>query len=212
MSDFQIQSIEKAKQFRQQLGGTIFAFPIEEDNPFSKYAVVRYFEGEYFSFPDALNISEASAGVLAALEGLKERGLDSDYDYERNARIISYQAQMDAPSTTMRRLKKENVSKPFLRGTDVSEESEEGDRAITARGLIKMSYLMVVDENNPKASLFMDEYYKLLAMRKYGKKAAAIKQEVRRMGKDQAVKWIEQTYEKYIHDDMEIMGIFNSLK
>ena len=58
----------------------------------------------------------------------------------------------------------------------------------------------------------MVEFYQLLAMRKYGKTVAAIKQEVRRMGKDQAIKWIEQTHKKYIHDDMEIMNIFNRLK
>jgi len=209
-SNFQYQSIEVAKQLKERLGGTIFAFPTEEDNPFSAYAVVRYANGEYFAFPDAINIAEASAGVLATLKGLREIGLDADY--ERNVRIVSYQAQMDAPSTVMRRLKKENITKPFFRGTDISEENEEGSRDISARGLIKMSYLMVVDENNPKASQFMDEYYKLLAMRKYGKTSAAIKQEVRRMGKDQAFTWLEQTYKKFIHDDTEIINIFNRLK
>jgi len=34
------QAIETAKSIREQLGGTIFAFPIEPDNPYSTYAVV----------------------------------------------------------------------------------------------------------------------------------------------------------------------------
>lgn len=80
---------------------------------------------------------------------------------------------------------------------------------ISARGLLKFSYIEMVDEKNPKASRFMNEYYKLLATRKYGKTAVAIKQEVRKMSKDQAFRWLEQTFEKYVHDDMEIMNFLN---
>ena len=58
----------------------------------------------------------------------------------------------------------------------------------------------------------MDKYYQLLATRKYGKTAAAIKQEVRKMSKDQVVGWLEQTYEKYVHDGMEIMSFLDILK
>lgn len=69
----------------------------------------------------------------------------------------------------------------------------------------------MVNDNNPKSILFMNEYYKLLAMRKYGKTAAAIKQEVHEMGKDQAFRWLEQTYKKFIYNDMEIINILNNL-
>jgi hypothetical protein len=210
MSKLQDRAIERAKQFRQQLGGTIFAFPIEEENPFSAYSVVMYADKKYFSYPDATDISMAAAGVLIILEELKKIGQDADY--KRNVRLISHQAQMDAPSTVMHRLKKENVSKPIYKEEDVSEGSEETGQLISARGVLKFSYLAMVDDKLPKAAEFLDEYYKLLAMRKYGKTAAAIKQEVRKMGKDQAIDWIEQTYKKYIHDDMEIMNIFADLK
>ncbi|MGI1659592.1 MAG: hypothetical protein ACRKFN_11485 [Desulfitobacterium sp.] len=209
MNDLKYQSIETAKQMRESLGGTIFAFPTEPDNPFSPYAVVVYAADQYFVYPEATNISEAAQGVLTILEEYKKRGIDADY--ERNVRMVSYQAQIDAPDVTMRRLKKENRSKPFFeKSKDIAEGNEEGE-AFSARGVIKMSYLSMVDDQNPKAAQFMNEYYKLLAMRKYGKTAAAIKQEVHRMGKDQAARWIEQTYGKYIKDDFEVMDLFNRL-
>ena len=105
MSKFESKSIEKAKHLRDQLGGTIFAFPINESNPFSAYSVVVYAGGRYFAYPDASDISEAALGVVTILQEMKKNGYD--VDYERNVRMVSYQAQMDAPSTVMRRLKKQ---------------------------------------------------------------------------------------------------------
>lgn len=104
MNNLQTKSIEKAKQLREQLGGTIFGFPIDENNPFSQYAVVMYAAGQYFAYPTATDISEAATGIMILLGEMKKHGYDTDY--ERNVRLISYQAQMDAPSTVMRRLKK----------------------------------------------------------------------------------------------------------
>jgi len=98
------QAIETAKNLRQQLGGTIFAFPIEPDNPFSTYAVVVYAEGKYFVYPETNDISEAAAGVLVILEEFKKIGIAKDYNTD--VRMITYQPQMDAPSVTMRRLKR----------------------------------------------------------------------------------------------------------
>ena len=174
---FQVQSIEKAKQFKEQLGGTIFSFPLEEDNPFSPYAIVMYAGGQYFVYPDATDISKAAGGILTLLEEMKKNRMDADYT--RNVRLISHQAQMDAPSTVMRKLKKENISKPFLReGKDFKRGSEEGEEQISARGLLKISYIQMMEEGNSKATQFMDKYYQLLALRKYGKTSAAIRQEV----------------------------------
>jgi hypothetical protein len=102
MNESQIRT--KAKQLRQELGGTIFAFPLEEDNPFSRYAVVVYAGEQYFIYPEASDISEAATGVLTLLEEMKKHGYDTNY--ERNVRLISYQTQIDAPSVTMKRLKK----------------------------------------------------------------------------------------------------------
>lgn len=78
--------------------------PIEEDNPFSAYAVVVYMEGIYIVYPESTNISGAAAGVLEILDIFKAEGLPADYN--ENVRLVSYQAQMDAPNVTMRRLKK----------------------------------------------------------------------------------------------------------
>lgn len=212
MNSFKDQAIAKANQLKERLGGTIFSFPIEEDNPFSSYAIVMYAEDQYFVYPSSTDISEAAAGILTLLEEMKKNGMDADY--ERNVRLISHQPQMDAPSTVMRRLKKENVSKPLFKlGKDFSKGGEETENiSFRARGVLKMSFLEMVGEKNPKATQFMNEYYKLLATRKYGKTAAAIKQEVRKMGKDQAFGWLEQTFGKYIHDDMEVMNIFDISK
>jgi hypothetical protein len=97
---------QKAKLLKEQLGGTIFAFPIEEENPFSRYAVVMYAGNKYFVYPEASDISTAAVGVATILEQLKKNGHDSNY--ARNVRFVSFQTQMDAPSVTMRRLKKNN--------------------------------------------------------------------------------------------------------
>lgn len=48
---------------------------------------------------------------------------------------------------------------------------------VTARGLIKFSYFLMIDDKLPNAIIFMDRYYQLLAMKRYGKTAAAIKRE-----------------------------------
>lgn len=114
MNKLQTQSIAKAKQFRETIGGTIFAFPIEEDNPFSSYAIVMYHGGQFFSYPQADNLPAVSAGIFLLLELLKKTGKDADY--ERNVRLISYQAQMDVPSTVMRKLKRECQLAPFNKG------------------------------------------------------------------------------------------------
>src|SRR5665648_155692 len=208
MNNLQTRSIARAKQLKEQLGGTIFAFPTEEDNPFSPYAIVMCVDDQYFPYPDACDISEAAGGIVTLLGEMKKS--EMEVDYERNVRLISYQAQVDAPSTVMWKLKKGNVSKPPLEeGKDFQEGSEEEGELISARGLLKISYLQVVDEKNPKAGQLMDKYYQLLATRKYGKTAAAIKQEVRKMTKDQALGWLEQTFKKYVHDDMEVMNFLD---
>ena len=98
------QAIETAKSLRKQLGGTIFAFPIKADNPFSSYAVVVYADGKYFVYPEAAGISEAATGVMTILEEFKKIGMAKDYN--EDVRMVSYQAQMDAPSVVMRRLKR----------------------------------------------------------------------------------------------------------
>ncbi len=103
------QGIEKkAEELRKQLGGIIFAFPIDEVDPFSKYAVVMYAGGMYHIYPDAADISLAAVGVKTILEQLELHGEDADY--QRNVRFISCEAQMNAPSVTMRRLKKDNTT------------------------------------------------------------------------------------------------------
>lgn len=202
---------KKAEDLRKQLGGTIFAFPINEADPLSKYAVVMYAGEKYHVYPECTDVSQAAVGVKTILEQLAKHGMDADY--QRNVRFIHYEAQMNAPSVTMRRLKKDPTTHTNAQPIADYTPRDDGEAGyyVSARGVLKFSYLSMVDDNLPKAKQFMDEYYKLLAMRRYGKTAAAIRQEVRRMNKDQGVKWIEATYRKYIHDDTEIMNILQTL-
>jgi len=202
---------EKAKAIREQQGGRIFGFPIHEEEPYSPYAVVVFWGGTYHVYPEAKDISLAALGVKTVLEQLQKHG--EDVNYERDVRLISYQAQIDAPNVVMRRLKKKNLTHPlFEKGADVIEHDElPGEHLISGRGLVKWTYIEMADEKNPKAIQFMNEYYKLLAMRKYGKTAAAIRQEVRKKTKDEAIEWIEKTYKRYINDSREIINIMNML-
>jgi hypothetical protein len=95
--------IQKATEFHKQLGGTIFAFPIEENNPHSEYAVVVYAGNQYFVYPQASDVSLAASGVVTVLDLMKQAGLA--IDYENDVRFISYKIQIDAPNVVMRRLK-----------------------------------------------------------------------------------------------------------
>lgn len=199
---------KRAENIRQQLGGKIFAFPIKEDDPYSKYAVAMYTGKKFITYPNLMTIEEAAAGIRLTLKAFEQEGWDADYD--QNVRFVSYDAQVNAPSVTMRRLKKENISKLiYQEGVDFHKKDGEEDFLISARGLLKWTYIEMVDEGNPKAVQFMNEYYKLLSMRRYGKTAAAIRQEVRRLTKDEAIKWIERTYKHYVRDDLEVINIMN---
>jgi hypothetical protein len=203
-----IQEIEKrAAQLKEQLGGKIFAFPVNDADPFSKYAITMDLGGgHYKTYPKPMTINEAAACIKMLLERLSEEGVN--VDYSRDVRFISYQAQMDAPDVTMRRLKKSNVDKLLMEnGVDVMPHPDDPETMLfSARGIVKFSLLEMLDKN-PKGARFMDEYFKLLALRRYGKTAAAIRQEVRRMSKSEAIRWVERTYERYISDSQEIINI-----
>lgn len=49
-------------------------------------------------------ITEAASGVITILDEFKKIGIAKDYN--ENVRMITFSAQMDAPSVTMRRLKR----------------------------------------------------------------------------------------------------------
>lgn len=206
---------ERAREIQNEHGGKIFSFPVNEDDPYSKYAIVIDTGEKFMVYPNSVTIEEAASCIKSLLESLKNEGLDHDYD--RNVRLVSYDAQFNGPNVTMRKLKKDENNfvrsgQPlFVNGEDVygKEDGEEG-YYINARGLIKFSYLEMID-NNPKGKFFMRKYYELLASKRYGKTAAAINQEVRRMDKEAGVKWIEKTYKNYIKDDMDVLNIMKSM-
>jgi hypothetical protein len=202
---------QKADELRQRVGGTIFGFPIEENNPRSSYAVVVYAGGLYHVYPKASDISLAATGVKTILDAMKKEGYD--VSFEKDVRLVSFEAQMNAPDVTMRRLKKENISRPlFEKDVDIMNNPDDPEGCLfSSRGLLKWTYIEMVDEKNPKAFRFMDEYYKILAGLRYGKTAAAIKQEVRRLSKEEAIAWIEKTHARYVTDGSIIFGIMQRL-
>lgn len=96
--------IRIAKKIRKSFGGSIFAFPIDIEDQFSKYAVVVNLHGKYFVFPEASDVSEAAEGVITVLEELRKAGYELDFD--RDVRFIVGENQLNAPDVRMRRLKR----------------------------------------------------------------------------------------------------------
>ena len=204
---------KKAIDYRQQLGGKYFAFPVDPFDSASKYAIVVFTVDHFHTFPHPLTVEEAAAGLRSLIEEV-EQEIGRKVIYDQEVRFISYAAQMDGPNITMRRLKKSGeftcqTGGYLKRGEDVTESEEVGETKylFTGRGLVKFSYLLAVDEKFPKAERFMDGYYRLLALHKYGKAVAEIRREVQRMSKDDAIRWIERTYERYIHNDTEVFDL-----
>lgn len=210
-------SIEsKARETQQRLGGKIFVFPINDDDPFSHYVIaIDVGAGQFKTYEDALTINDAAACLKELIDSMNAEGFV--VNYERDVRFTFNEAQMNAPDVTMRRIKKTpgafKSSSPLMeKGADVRPNPEDPEGVLlSARGILKFCLLEMMDKN-PKGALFMGEYFKLLASRRYGKTAAAIKQEVRRMSKHEAVQWAERTYARYISNDRDIMDIFQRLR
>ncbi len=205
----------QAMEYRAKFGGNFFTFPIEPDNPHSLYAFAMYDGQNYHLYAEAVPVEEAAAHLRIAIEAYEEV-FGTKIDWDRDVKFISTESQVNSDSVTMRRLRNSGELRPaaptgYLTSEDVRHETEPEERYLfSARGLIKFMYLESHD--TPKAAEFMDKYYQLLAMKKYGATAAHIKREVKRMSKDDAVKWIERTYSKYIHDDSEIFDLMPGLK
>ena len=204
-----------AKEYHERLGGRFFVFPVEPDNPHSKYAFAMYDGKQFHTYAEAVPVEEAAANLKGAIEAFEEV-FKAKVEWDRDVRFISTEAQVNSDNVTMRRLRNSGELRTvgstgyLVEGVDVSKDDNvDGGYTFSGRGLIKFMYLE--SDDTPKARQFMDGYYQLLAMRRYGKTAAAIKREVKRMSKDDAVTWIEKTYAKYIHDDMEISNIMQEL-
>ncbi|MBB6692336.1 hypothetical protein H7B90_13070 [Cohnella xylanilytica] len=207
---------QMAREMQQRLGGKIFVFPIRDGDPFSHYAIaIDVGAGQFKMYEDSFSINEAAACLLTLIDSLKSEGFE--VEYERDVRFVSYGAQMNAPDVTMRRIRNtpgafKPSSQLMEKGADVRPNPEDPEGVLlSARGILKFCLLEMMDKN-PKGALFMGEYFKLLASRRYGKTAAAIKQEVRRMSKHEAVQWAERTYTRYISNDRDIMDIFQRLR
>lgn len=95
--------IEMARKLRKQVGGFILAFPIEDENPFSEYAVVVYEGNQYFVYPQANNLQFAAVGINAIISSYEKTG--KKINFKRDVRLVSYEPQINAPDITTRRIR-----------------------------------------------------------------------------------------------------------
>lgn len=95
--------IKKAKNIAKGNGGKIFAFPTEEENPFSKFALVVRSGSKYIVFGELLEIQEVAQGILETIKTLKRNGINTNYD--NDVRFVFYEAQMNSPSLIMKELR-----------------------------------------------------------------------------------------------------------
>jgi len=79
-------------------------FLLSRITPIPHTPLFVYAGGEYFVYPEATDITEAATGIMTILEEFKKIGIAKDYNTD--VRMITYKAQMDAPSVIMRRLKR----------------------------------------------------------------------------------------------------------
>lgn len=105
MNKFQIE--KEAKEIKGSHGGKIFAFPIDKADPFSKYAFTVYVGGgKFLTYPDfAPDIQTAALYCAKGMDLLRKNGIEIVYD--RDVRLVTYEAQINAPDVVMRRLRNE---------------------------------------------------------------------------------------------------------
>ncbi|ADG06744.1 hypothetical protein [Kyrpidia tusciae] len=120
---------QKAEFLRQQLGGLIVAFPTDEADPYSKFAVVVYTGDGFRAFPKPLDVSEAAAGIASMVEGLDENGHRVDFD--REVRFLVGATQFNGPNVLMRRLREDSRNYDSRRMEDLGSET-----AFTPRGFV----------------------------------------------------------------------------
>ena len=97
--------IQRAKAIKKDKGGMIFAFPIEAENPFSKYVLVTDVgDCNMRVFAEELDITEAAQSILMEIEFFHKDGIE--LSYEKDVRFMFFEAQKNAPSIPMKRLRK----------------------------------------------------------------------------------------------------------
>ena len=96
----------KAKEIRKSNGGKIFAFPISEEDPFSKYAIVVETGKKLSIFPERLVVEEVAQCILVLIDTLEKNGIK--VSYEQDVKFMLYDAQINSPSITMKKLRSAN--------------------------------------------------------------------------------------------------------
>lgn len=127
---------------------------------------------------------------------ITEEGLEANKGYD----FGSAQMMKDIDSRSF------NLVKP--EPTPDIKYDENGEMYFSARGLLLFTYITWQEEQTEPAKKFLMKYCQLLASHKYGKGATQIFNEMDRLDKDSGCEWIRETYAKYVHDDMEIVSIY----
>lgn len=79
-----------------------FAFPVEEENAFSKYAVVVNTGKTLELFSEELSVEEAAESILEIINMFERNGIKTTY--EKDVKFIFYDEQMKSTSRIMKRL------------------------------------------------------------------------------------------------------------
>lgn len=187
---------------------------LELNQKFGKGYQIRVIHGPVNQVYDKepFNLNEAAKCATVTLElfqkefgetfdpdeviGITDEALEVNRKYD----IASAQFFKDVKSGSF------NYCQPAPIPDAIPGEGEE--MLLSARGVLLFSYLTWKEERTKPAQRFMMRYCQLLASRGYGKGAAQIFNDMDKMDKDSGCEWIRETYQKYTHNDEEVIALF----
>jgi hypothetical protein len=82
---------------------------------------------------------------------------------------------------------------------------------LTGKGVLKLLIIAYKEDSLPKGELGIDELCKMLALRKYGKGAKAIKRDIDKMDMPEAMNWISRIWEKHVTGN-DMIELFNRIQ
>ena len=84
------------------------------------------------------------------------------------------------------------------------------DMYLTSTGVIQFIFSAWREQQLPKAELALQKYCEYLAMRRYGKAATEIFQELEKKDISEGVSWIKMTFNKYITNQTDVINYITS--
>lgn len=86
----------------------------------------------------------------------------------------------------------------------------DGEVLLSGRGVLKMSMMAYKDGRTANGEAVIAEVCKLLALRRYGKGAEAIQQDIDGMDLEAALQWVEGIWDKYLTGD-DVLDLISRL-